>query len=897
MLDEAERGHGTVCLLRGVPGVGKTTLLSWAVDQASEFRVISTRCNEASRHHALSTLQAIVVPLEDHLDSLTPDHRQALRGMLGQVPSTADSRGLGAALVALLSELAEESPVLLILDDLHGADATSVEALLFAVRRLEYEPVLVLAAAREEVSSQAENLPVLAVVGLSPLDVAELLDGVVEREVADELTRSTGGNPLAIVEIVNRLSADQRTGRLPLPRVVPINQLLQEAFSVRTASLSPQEQMIILCAAADPQATKTELVRATANGQQVGADVESLCDRGFMVSVDAEHVEFTHPLVRSAVYLNASDDTRRQAHRYLAAVVGDSEVDRRARHLAAASVAPDEHAAESLVEAATSALLHGDARVAGDALMRAAEFSNRVSATARLTAAGAAYSQAGAIVQALDAFDLALAQTSDPLVRADILMSRAVPELFATGPATLQQRLVELGDQLRSLDPDRAAMAFGFAALVSFSCSRLDDAGALCRRVLEGPVSGESPVRALIANIATVAEAMTGDLRTSQARLLAIADQLARGPMPEEASLPILVACTLAWIGEWSAASRLLAALIDQAHRSGQVVGLSHMLAVRSDLCFRTGHWPAALADGAKSEELSREINQQAITCYALIMRGRVEAGLGRSAEASRRCQEAVELSSTYGCLSESVHSAVGFVELTAGRFPEAIAALELVRDISEREGLGLITATPWVADLVEAYLHTGRLEEARSIVNDLDDSFIQGDLPIALRSRCRGLLTEGASDEHFDLALAYHAKAKAPFETARTELVFGERLRREGRRKDAIEWFERACDGFARLGATPWLNRGNRELAACGRVRSVGETPFSDLTVQEIQVALIVAGGATSREAAAQLFLSPRTVEYHLHQLYRKLGIRSRAELAQRVSGDDASFEGRIRN
>ena len=251
--------------------------------------------------------------------------------MLGQVPSTADSRGLGAALVALLSELAEESPVLLILDDLHWADTTSVEALLFAVRRLEYEPVLVLAAAHEEVSSQAENLPVLAVVGLSPLDVAELLDGVVEREVVDELTRSTGGNPLAIVEIVNRLSADQRTGRLPLPRVVPINQLLQEAFSVRTASLSAQEQMIISAAAADPQATKAELVRATANGQQVGADVESLCDRGFMVSVDAEHVEFTHPLVRSAVYLNASDDTRRQAHRYLAAVVGDSEVDRRAR--------------------------------------------------------------------------------------------------------------------------------------------------------------------------------------------------------------------------------------------------------------------------------------------------------------------------------------------------------------------------------------------------------------------------------------------------------------------------------------------------------------------------------------------------------------------------------------
>ena len=231
--------------------------------------------------------------------------------------------------------------------------------------------------------------------------------------------------------------------------------------------------------------------------------------------------------------------------------------------------------------------------------------------------------------------------------------------------------------------------------------------------------------------------------------------------------------------------TRLLANLIDQAHRSGQVAGIPHLLAVRSDLCFRTGHWAAALADGAKGEELSREISQQTVTCYTLIMRAHVDASrLGRSAEAIRRCQEAVELSSSFGCLHESVHSAVGFVELTAGRFPEAIAAFEVVRDISESEGLRLITATPWVPDLVEAYVHVGRIADAKSIVKRAPhDSFIQGDLPSRSRSRCRGLVAEGTHDEHFELALAHHAKAKAPFETARTELVFGERLRREGRR------------------------------------------------------------------------------------------------------------------
>ena len=731
MLDDAQPRAGCRMPAPWRAWVGKTTLLSWAVDQASEFRVLSTRCNEASRHIALSALQEIVVPLQDHLDSLTPDHRQALQGVLGRGQSTADSRGLGAALLALLSVLAVESPVLLILDDLHWADATSVESLLFAVRRLDHEPVLFLAAAHEDDElSQAEDMPVLPVVGLSPLDVAELLDGAVEREVADQLTRSTGGNPLAIVEIVNRLSADQRSGRMPLPRVVPISQLLQEAFSVRTASLSADELMVILCAAADPRATRTELAQAADDAQKAVADIESLCDRGLLVSTDAEHVVFTHPLIRSAVYLNALDETRRQAHRRLAAVVSESEVDRRAWHLAAASVGPDEQTAVELEAAANFALGHGDARVAGDTLMRAAEFSQRASGTARLIAAGAAYCKAGAIVQALEAFDLALAQTTDPLVYADIQLLRAVPELFATGPASLQKRLVELGDQLKSLDADRAATAFGFAALVSLSCSRLDDPRALCGRVLDRPLSGESPVRRFISAIATVAEAMSGDLQSSPAVLLAIADEVARGPMPDDASLPVLVAGTLAWIGEWSASSQLLANLIDHAHRSGQVAGIPHLLAVRSDLCFRTGHWAAALADGAKGEELSREISQQTVTCYALIMRARVEAGLGRSAEATRRCQEAVELSSTFGCLRESVHSAVGFVELTAGRFPEAIAAFEVVRDISESEGLRLITATPWVADIVEAYVHMGKIADARSIVDDLHDWFIQGDLP-----------------------------------------------------------------------------------------------------------------------------------------------------------------------
>ncbi len=264
-------------------------------------------------------------------------------------------------------------------------------------------------------------------------------------------------------------------------------------------------------------------------------------------------------------------------------------------------------------------------------------------------------------------------------------------------------------------------------------------------------------------------------------------------------------------------------------------------------------------------------------------MRPRVEAGLGRSEEAIRHVSEAFAIASELGCFLEAANSAVGFVALAAGRVPQAIEAFEQAKRISEGEGLTLITAFPWAPDIVEAYLRAGFPDKAKAIVTGLGKSAVEGDLPIALQARCNALVADVDYDKIFLKSIDKCATAGAPFETARSRLAFGERLRRDGRRKDAVSQLEGAHEGFARLRALPWLSRAERGLAACGRVRASTDSAFTDLTIQELQVAVTVAGGVTSREAAAALILSPRTVEYHLQQVYRKLGIRSRAELARR--------------
>ena len=732
-----------------------------------------------------------------------------------------------------------------------------------------------------------DSMPTLSVVGLSPFEVSQLFEGVLEPGVSEALTLATDGNPLAINEIVDRLTTAQREGQEPLPTFVPIGELLQQAFAARAADLSQDQRRFLLYVAADSRVTIGELGIATGT-EDPEKSISLLCERGLIVQLASGRLEFTHPLMRSATYLSAADAARRQAHRDLAGAVPALDISRRAWHLAYGAVGADEAAAVELDAAAEYALEYGDALGAGKSLTRAAELSRGDSRTGRLVRAGIAFSRAGAIPQALGVFDQAMAITPDPLQRADIELLRAIPYLFAFGPAQLQESLVALGAQLLELDTGRSAMADVLAALISFSCSRMNEVQPLCQRALRAEDDPAGAMGQLAKLLCAFAQVLGGEVNRPRSALLERAQRICKEPSEVEMSTGAFLAESLMWTGDWAMASRVISTLIRQCHERGEVVGLAHLLASRSDFNFQTGKWAAALADGAKSEELARESNQLVLTEYALFRRARVEAGLGRAEEASRHVNEAFEIASEAGCLLEAVNSSIGFVALAAGRIPQAIEAFEEAKDISEREGLNLISAFPWAADLVEAYLRAGSPEKAEEIVRGLKSSAAEGDLPLALRTRCEALVADADYEDLFLQSLSHGAGAGAPFETARTQLAYGERLRRVGRRKDAIVQFEQAHEIFRQLQARPWLHRSERELAACGRVRTEEDSTFTELTIQELQVAVTVASGATSREAAAELFLSPRTVEYHLQQVYRKLGIRSRAELARLLGSVD---------
>ena len=366
-----------------------------------------------------------------------------------------------------------------------------------------------------------------------------------------------------------------------------------------------------------------------------------------------------------------------------------ADVSRRAWHLADAASGPDEPTAVQLDAAAAYALEYGDALAAANALARAAELSAEGSSTDRLVHAGMAYSRAGTIPEALNAFDQAMAATPDRLLRADIELLRSIPYFFAFGPGRLQESLVELGGQLLELDAGRSAMADALPRLISFSCSRMNEVEGLCQRALSLDDDASAVMRELARLLCALAKTLGGEVTNSRKVLMEHAQAFCAAPAQVEMSTAAFVAESLMWTGDWAMSSRLLSTLIRQCHERGEVVGLAHLLASRSDFNFRTGNWAAALADGAKSEELARESNQMVMTEYALFRLARVEAGLGRAEEAARHIDEALVIASELGCLLEAVYSALGFVALAAGRVPKAIEALEELQKYLSKGGSG----------------------------------------------------------------------------------------------------------------------------------------------------------------------------------------------------------------
>ena len=882
-------------VVTGPAGIGKTALLRYAMEQASGLGIAHAFGLETETELPFTTLASLLGSFAHRLKDLPEAQRAALSAALGLGSVDAiDRLTVGSATLSCLALAADERPMLVVVDDGQWVDPSSAEALLFACRRLDHEGVGMLIALRQGASGpfMDAGLATLHLNGLRHDDARRLVGHDTAPDVAERIVASTGGHPLAILELSRIMSDHQRSGADPFPDPPAAGDRVQHAFASRVEQLSDDARALLVLAAANAGG---EVGVLTAACQRVGIGEAAFEEvrAARIVDLTDNRLLFVHPVMRSVVYQLASDDPRREAHRVLAeSLRRESDLDRRAWHLAAAAAGPDERAASSLEDAAAYARGRGAFAVAGATLERAAELSPSADDQARrLVAAGQAFWRGGQSERAATAFDDALSMTADPRVRADIRLRTGPPAArFGQLPA-LRDELILAADEVRDLDPGRAGLLMAQASLTALITGDIEEAATTAEEAVA--LAAGNGLTALAAALAlALARLARGDVAGANGGLdvfVAVIDST--GMREELFGVGESIASALMWVERFADARRLLDGMIGYARDLSAPGMLPLALAMRADLSFWTGDWTSSFSDAWNAASLARESQQSAMLPYALVAMARVESATGRDKAARDHVATAVESAEKVGHRSIEywAQGAMGFVELGAGRIDEAVERLELVATVTEEMGVWHPSALTWLGDLAEAQTALGRQHDAQRVSARLDALADRTGTAwvTAVAGRARGIVAvDDGFEHHFVEALESPALVELPFERARTDLCFGEQLRRADRVADAARHLWAARVDFVRLGASPWVDRTDRELAECGETPSRAERNGLDrLTPQEIQVASAVAAGATNREAAEQLFLSRRTVEHHLGNVYRKLGIHSRMHLVRLMS------------
>ena len=893
VLASLREGRSHTLVVTGEAGIGKTALLSYATARARGMRVLRARGVEAETDLAFSGLHELVLPLLVDLEGIPRRQAAAVRGALALGPPVADRFAVHAGTLTLLAAAAERRPVLALVDDLHWLDTASTEAITFAARRLTDDPVAMILTTRDT----ARDLPSIAALeevrldGLDVEDAVELLtDAQVSPSAIAELVRATGGNPLALIELTRVLDQPVLRGEQPLPEPLPTTPSIERAFRRRASDLPEDVGSAVLLAAAFGGGDLGPIKRAlAARGIEAGEVLETAEATG-LIRMHGSRFEFVHPLARSAFYEVAAPAERRAAHAALAeALPGDHEADRRAWHLGAAAIGPDEAVASALESSADAALARGGYSAASAASERAAELSEPGEARARRLAAAAHAAQlAGAGERALHLLQQALQNTTDAVLRAEIQSSRGFIS-FWRGDFNLAKNVFTEAARIESVDPARAAVIY--AELTGPCFMRGDPAGfikaARRARELAEPDGAFTEFMAL----SHWGRALMYAGRVAEARPYLLRGAAIAESDPALLADPVwaaIAAGNLALLEEDDRARALFNRLVAEARATSSFGVLTFLLPALAALEGEAGDWYLARALAVEAVDLSRDTGQSHNLLGGLVECAFLAAGQGREDECRTCAGEALDLAHSVRSLPDIVYArtALGLLYLGLGRAEQAIGELEpCVFDLLER-GIGEPQLVAAVPELVEAYIRVGQTVEAAKLLADFERLASQSGLAsqLAASCRCRGLL---ASNEEFEATLRAGLvqcdRVPRPFERARIELCLGERLRRARRRVDARKHLRSSIALFQQLGAAPWVEKARSELRASGETIRLREPASRDvLTPQELKVALVVAEGLSNREAATALFLSPKTIEAHLGRVYRKLGIRSRSELAR---------------
>jgi DNA-binding CsgD family transcriptional regulator len=507
-----------------------------------------------------------------------------------------------------------------------------------------------------------------------------------------------------------------------------------------------------------------------------------------------------------------------------------------------------------------------------------------------LATAGAART-AGAPDRALRLLVEALGSTNDPLVRAEAQHLRGVISMWTAAPAQASRRLLAEAARVEELDPAKAARMTADAAWAAVMAGRLDESLRAAERASALGERAGGAAEVLCAGLLGIVQLLRGRPREARPLIERFAPLLDDEQFLEHASGAAWpAALALVWLEEYGKARDAFAALVDYARSRGDAALLAPVLVGLSELEFRLGDWAAARAAATEAARLAEETGQPVAHAFALLARARVGAPQGRESECTADVFEAVRLApSGAGAVLAFAGTQLGALELSLGRSEATISHLEQVAERAAENGLDEPGVLQWQPDLIEAYIRCGRLEDAHTALAAFEGAAAATGRSSALAAaaRCRAELAGADSFEAaFGDALASHGAHGSPFDRARAELSFGERLRRARRRADARTPLRNALLAFEQLGARPWADRARAELRATGEaVRSSDESRTDELTPQELEIARLVAECATNREAAAALYLSPKTIEAHLSRIYRKLRVRSRTELARRLA------------
>jgi DNA-binding CsgD family transcriptional regulator len=889
LLEAARAGYGGVLVVHGEPGVGKTALLEYAVETARSFRVARAVGVEGEMDLPYASLQQLSSPSLELRERLPDPQREALAVAFGLSAGDPPNPYLvGLAVLGLLTEAAEQQPVLWLVDDAQWLDRASAQALAFVARRLMAERIALVFATRE-VGAPLARLPELHVGPLGYRDARTLLEAVlpgpVDDQVLQRLIAEAHGNPLALLEMPRGFTPTQLAGGFGLPGALPVSEQMVNSFTRRLMALPADAQRLLLVAAADPTGDLALVWRAARLLGISGAAAEAVEGEG-LLALEAR-VTFRHPLIRSAVYQSAATVRRSEVHLALAeATDADTDPDRRAWHRALAASAPDEEVANELERSALRARARGGIAAAAAFLERSSMLTlDPPRRASRALAAAQATQQAGALDQAERLLANADAGPLDALERAQVDVLRAqivavnrgrdAPALLLAAAKRLEVLDIGLARQIH-LDALTAALFAG--RLGGTSDARQVAISARAVPPSPGPSRGaDLLLDGLAALIIDGSSVGTPIVRTA-------IKAFARDRIGTEEGLRWLwlAGRAAAFIWDYDSWDSLTRRQIRLARDLGALAHLPLALSTHIGVQLFAGDTRAAASLVAESDALADITSGWSIPPYGALV---LAAFRGLDEETTRLVRGSV---ADFHARGEGMGLTVSqwvTAVLANGRarYEEAYAAAsEATADPHE-----LFFSTFATVELIEAASRTGRSERAAEALEVLSESTQASGTPwaFAVEARSRALVTpDEAAEALFREAIARLQPTRLRLDLARTHLLYGEWLRRERRRLDARTELRLAYDLFSDFGMEAFAERARVELQATGeRARKRTVDTLDQLTPQEEQISRLAGHGHTNREIAAQLFISPSTVEYHLRKAFRKLDVTSRTQLGNR--------------